>query len=62
LEPVVVDNKILKARVAPKLRNLGLSEEQKDQLIKELNYLSDLVIDGYLARKAAKKNDKPKTT
>lgn len=57
----MVDNKTLKARVAPKLKGLGLTEEQQDQLIKELNYISDLVIEGYLSRRA-KKNGQPETT
>lgn len=57
----MVDNKTLKTRVAPKLKRLGLTEEQQDQLIKELNYISDLVIDSYLSRRA-KRYGQPKTT
>lgn len=55
----MVNNEVLKARVAPKLKELQLSEDEMERLIRELNYLSDLLIDNYLAMKAAK-NDKSK--
>lgn len=53
----MVDNNKLKARLAPKLKGLHLTEEQQDQLIKEMNYISDLVIDSYLSRRTKRNGE-----
>lgn len=52
----MVENKVLKARLAPLLKRLMLSEEEQEKIVKEINYLSDLLIDNYLAKKALSKD------
>lgn len=47
----MVDNETLEKRLKPQLKLLNLSEDEQQQLIKELNYISDLLIDGYVRRK-----------
>lgn len=44
----MVDNEILKAKLKKQLRKLKLSEEQEEIVVKELNYLSNLLIDIYI--------------
>lgn len=44
----MIDNEILKAKLKKQLRKLKLSEEQEDIVVKELNYLSNLLIDIYI--------------
>ncbi len=44
----MIDNEILKAKLRKQLRKLKLSEEQEDIVVKELNYLSNLLIDIYI--------------
>jgi len=44
----VIDNEILKAKLKKQLRKLKLSDEQEDIVVKELNYLSNLLIDIYI--------------
>ena len=55
----MVDNEILKTRLKKQLRELKLSNEQEEVVVKELNYLSNLLIDIYIIKT---KNDKQKTT
>ena len=44
----MIDNEILKTKLKKELRKLKLSEEQEDIIVKELNYLSTLLIDVYI--------------
>jgi hypothetical protein len=44
----VVDNITLEKRLMPYLIQLKLSDLETQQLIKELNYLSNLLIDEYI--------------
>lgn len=44
----MIENEILKAKLKKQLRKLRLSEEQEDIVVKELNYLSNLLIDIYI--------------
>ena len=44
----MIDNEILKAKLKKQLRKLRLSKEQEDIVVKELNYLSNLLIDVYI--------------
>ena len=46
----MLDNKILKEKIREELKSLKLNESQKDVIVKELNYLSDLLIDVYLLK------------
>lgn len=46
----MVDKAILKAKLKKELKALKLSPEQKDQMVSELNYLSNLLIDIYLKK------------
>ena len=44
----MIENEILKAKLKKELKALKLGSEQEDQLVKELNYLSNLLIDIYI--------------
>jgi len=44
----MLDNQILKAKLKNELRELKLSSQDEDILVKELNYLSNLLIDIYI--------------
>lgn len=44
----MVDNEILKAKLKKELKSLKLTNEQEDIVVKELNYLSNLLIDIYI--------------
>ena len=44
----MIDNDTLKIKLKNELKELNLTEEQQDTMIKELNYLSNLLIDVYL--------------
>ena len=46
----MLDNKVLKEKIKRELESLKLSDSQKDVIVKELNYLSDLLIDVYLLK------------
>lgn len=41
----MIDNEVLKVRLKDDLRRLKLTAEQEEQLVKELNYLSNLLLD-----------------
>ena len=45
----MIDNEILKQKVAKELKKLKLTDEQEDVVVKELNYLANLLIDVYIA-------------
>lgn len=47
----MIDNSTLKFKLENQLAKLKLSEEEKEKLIAELNFLSNLLIDVYLAKK-----------
>lgn len=44
----MLDNETLKAKLKIELKKLKLSEEKEDLLVRELNYLSNLLIDVYI--------------
>jgi len=44
----MLENQILKSKLNKQLKKLKLSEEQKEQVVRELNYLSNLLIDIYI--------------
>ena len=44
----MIDNEILKKKVAKELKKLKLTEQQEDIVVKELNYLANLLIDIYI--------------
>lgn len=44
----MIDNEILKTKLRKQLRILKLSQTQEDIVVKELNYLSNLLIDVYI--------------
>lgn len=44
----MIDNEILKTKLKKELKKLKLTDEQEDIIVKELNYLSNLMIDIYL--------------
>jgi len=46
----MLDNEVLKTKLKNKLDKLSLNNEQKDKLVAELNFLSNLLIDAYLER------------
>lgn len=52
----MIDNEILKAKIAKELRKLKLSNEQEDVVVKELNYLANLLIDIYIMETKKKSN------
>lgn len=47
----MVDNEILKRRLSKHLASLDLNDKDKDRIVRELNYLSSVIIDGYLEKK-----------
>lgn len=44
----MIDNQTLKTKLKKELNQLSISEEQQELMVKELNYLSNLLIDVYL--------------
>jgi len=44
----MVDNEVLKAKLKTELRRLNLTVEEEDLMVRELNYLSNLLIDIYI--------------
>ena len=46
----MLDNKILKSKLKKQLKQLKLTEEQEEVIVKELNYLSNLLIDVYIKK------------
>lgn len=46
----MLENEVLKAKLKKELRKLKLTNEKEDLLVKELNYLSDLLIDIYISK------------
>jgi len=52
----MIDNEILKAKIAQELKILKLTEEQEDVVVKELNYLSNLLIEIYIEKTKRFKN------
>lgn len=46
----MIDNDVLKKKVAKELKQLKLTAEQEEVVVKELNYLADLLIDVYIAQ------------
>ncbi|HNV97465.1 MAG TPA: hypothetical protein PKL13_04160 [bacterium] len=47
----MLDNEILKFKLKNRLNKLKLTDEQKNQLIAEINLLSNVLIDTYLENK-----------
>jgi len=52
----MIDNQILKTKLKKELKSLKLTDKQEDVVVKELNYLSNLLIDIYIDK--TKKNNK----
>lgn len=50
----MVDNKKLELRIKGLYSKDGLNEGEQQQLVREVNYLANMVIDSYLARKKEK--------
>lgn len=46
----MIENNILRKKLNKKLNKLKISENKKDKLTSELNYLSNLFIDLYLEK------------
>ena len=46
----MIDNKILKEKLKSELNKLDISGEEKEELVNELNYLSDLFIKIYFEK------------
>lgn len=46
----MIDNEILKKKIAKELKKLKLTTEQEDVVVKEINYLSNLLIDIYFEK------------
>ena len=46
----MIDNETLKAKLKKELTKLKLTEEKEDLLVKEINYLSNLLIDIYISK------------
>ena len=44
----MIDNELLKTKLKKELKELNLNEEQEEVMVKELNYLSNLLIDVYI--------------
>lgn len=44
----MIDNEVLKVKLKKELKSLKLTEENEDLLVKEINYLSNLLIDIYI--------------
>lgn len=44
----MIDNETLKIKLRKELKQLNLSDEQQEIMVKELNYLSNLLIDVYI--------------
>jgi hypothetical protein len=44
----MIDNEILKAKLKKQLKCLKLTTDQEDIVVKELNYLSNLLIEIYI--------------
>lgn len=53
----MIDNEILKKKIAKELKLLKLTVQQEDLVVSELNYLSNLLIDIYI-EKTKKLNNK----
>jgi hypothetical protein len=53
----MIDNEILKKKISNELKKLKLTSEQEDIIVRELNYLSNLLIDIYIdkTKKSSKK-------
>lgn len=45
----MIDNEVLKVKITKELKQLKLTQDQEDVVVKELNYLSNLLIDIYIA-------------
>lgn len=46
----MVDNTILKTKIKKQLKELKLKPAEEDLVVKELNYLSNLLIDIYISK------------
>lgn len=46
----MIDNDILKEKIGRELKQLNLTPEQEDTVVKELNYLANLLIDIYISK------------
>ena len=44
----MIDNEVLKAKLKKELKSLNLTNEREDLLVKEINYLSNLLIEIYI--------------
>jgi len=49
----MIDNQILKTKLKKELKKLKLTDKQEDVVVKELNYLANLLIDMYISKTKA---------
>ena len=47
----MLNNEALKARIKKQLNSLNLDSEKEDKLVRELNYVSSIIVDLYLTEK-----------
>lgn len=48
----MIDNSTLKAKLENELAKQNLSEEEKERLVSELNFLANLLIDRFIVTKS----------
>lgn len=53
----MIDNQILKTKLKKELKTLKLTNKQEDVVVKELNYLANLLIDMYISKTKANDNN-----
>jgi len=58
----MIENEILKAKIKTQLKALRLNEEQEGVVVRELNYLANLLIDIYMKETEMVANKKMKET
>lgn len=54
----MIDNSVLKSKFEKQLLKLDLNDEQKEKLVAEINFFSNILIDIFQSRKS---NDQRKT-
>ncbi|MBI4037788.1 hypothetical protein HY382_01950 [Candidatus Curtissbacteria bacterium] len=53
----MIENEELKAKLKKELKALKLNPEHEDQMVKEINYLSNLLIDIYIKKTKGNQNN-----
>jgi len=57
----MIDNEILKKKIENELRKLKLTEQQEEIVVKEINYLANLLIEIYLDKTKGGENKNEKS-